>query len=96
VPALKALASTIYDSLEERGDMEPLDGDWEPAQIFFEERKVRTTDLAGTGDWKDWKDELEGVSATYSHRGVAVARVHCFMDVRGITLPPPAPVCNYA
>jgi hypothetical protein len=35
--------------------------DWEPARIFFEERKLRRADLGGAGDWIGWSDELDGV-----------------------------------
>jgi hypothetical protein len=35
--------------------------DWEPARIFFEERKLRRADLGGAGDWIGWSEELDGV-----------------------------------
>ena len=41
--------------------LEPRDGDWEPACIFFEERKLKRADLGGAGDWAGWSEELDGV-----------------------------------
>ena len=41
--------------------LEPRDGDWEPAHIFFEERKLKRADLGGAGDWAGWSEELDGV-----------------------------------
>ena len=41
--------------------LEPRDGDWEPARIFFEERKLKRADLGGAGDWAGWSEELDGV-----------------------------------
>lgn len=42
--------------------LEPVESDWVPAQIFFEERKVRRADLAGAGEWHGWSHELDDVS----------------------------------
>ena len=59
--ALKALTDTIYSSTLNRGSLAVTDEDWEPARIFFEERKLRRADLGGAGDWTGWSDELDGV-----------------------------------
>ena len=61
VDALKTLVDTIYSSLESRGVLEPFESDWEPAQAFFEERKVRTANLGGAGQWCGWSYELDNV-----------------------------------
>ncbi|KAF9530702.1 hypothetical protein CPB83DRAFT_810102 [Crepidotus variabilis] len=37
--------------------------DWEPARLFFEERKLRRVDLGGAGRWSGWSDELDGAYA---------------------------------
>jgi hypothetical protein len=59
--ALKALAQEIYASLwQEEGGCarEPQQDDWAPAQRFFDERRVRTADLGGAGEWQRWSEEL--------------------------------------
>lgn len=61
VAALRALADSIYLSLETRGILEPSESDWEPARDFFEERKVRRADLSGAGEWYGWSHELDNV-----------------------------------
>lgn len=61
VPALKALINTIYDSVAGRGVLEPTESDWEPARVFFDERKMVNGDIGGAGDWNGWSQELEGV-----------------------------------
>ena len=61
VDALKTLVDTIYSSLESRGVLEPVESDWEPAQVFFEERKVQRADLGGAGEWHGWSHELDNV-----------------------------------
>lgn len=38
---------------------EPQEVDWEPARRFFEQRRVRRTDLGGAGEWRQWSEELE-------------------------------------
>lgn len=63
VKALKKLVDTIYSRMEVSGILEPTEGDWEPARVFFEERKLRRSDLGGAGDWAGWSAELDGVSA---------------------------------
>lgn len=63
--ALKALTDTIYSSTRNRGSLAVTDEDWEPARIFFEERKLRRADLGGAGDWTGWSDELDGVSLLF-------------------------------
>ncbi|KAH9850465.1 hypothetical protein C2E23DRAFT_869926 [Lenzites betulinus] len=60
VAALKTLVTTIYSALEDRDALDPLDADWDPARVFFEERKVRRADLSGSGNWLGWNSELEG------------------------------------
>jgi hypothetical protein len=45
--------------------LEPRDGDWDPAHIFFEERKLRRADLGGAGDWAGWSEELDGVGLSF-------------------------------
>ncbi|OSX62954.1 hypothetical protein POSPLADRAFT_1169563 [Postia placenta MAD-698-R-SB12] len=59
VAALKELFRSIYSSIENRDVLIPVDGDWDPARAFFEERKVRRSDLGGAGDWRGWDTELE-------------------------------------
>ena len=62
VAALKALAYEIYASLEQEElgcPREPQEDDWEPARRFFEERRVRRTDLGGAGEWRRWSEDLE-------------------------------------
>ncbi|KAA1473316.1 hypothetical protein DENSPDRAFT_902320 [Dentipellis sp. KUC8613] len=61
--ALKELVNTIYDSIEARGISEPVDSDWDPARQFFEERKVRTSDLSGADVWSGWDQEFDGPDA---------------------------------
>jgi len=48
-------------SLSRGGGLDMTEGDWEPARLFFEERKLRRADLGGAGDWTGWSDELDGV-----------------------------------
>ncbi|KAF9484543.1 hypothetical protein BDN70DRAFT_872322 [Pholiota conissans] len=64
VNALKELTDTIYAriaaSASESGVLEPTEEDWEPARVFFEQRKLRRSDLGGAGDWTGWSDELDG------------------------------------
>ncbi|KAI0247533.1 hypothetical protein BJV78DRAFT_1244684 [Lactifluus subvellereus] len=62
VSALRALAHEIYSSLDEhpRGSGgEPEGDDWAPARRFFDERRVRRTDLGGAGEWHQWSEELD-------------------------------------
>ncbi|KAF7983593.1 hypothetical protein HWV62_20489 [Athelia sp. TMB] len=60
VQALKELQQTIYDAAAERDGLELLDGDWEPAKAFFEERRVLQGNADGAGDWNGWSQELDG------------------------------------
>ncbi|KAF8954836.1 hypothetical protein BDZ97DRAFT_1862662 [Flammula alnicola] len=62
VKALKELIDTVYSCMESKGTgiLEPTETDWEPARVFFEERKVRRSDLGSAGDWAGWSDELDG------------------------------------
>ncbi|TFK38518.1 hypothetical protein BDQ12DRAFT_631091 [Crucibulum laeve] len=62
IRALKDMVSTIYSRLEMTGDLQPSDDDWEPARVFFEERKVYRADLGGAGDWTGWSNELDGAN----------------------------------
>ncbi|KAI0641636.1 hypothetical protein C8Q79DRAFT_988423 [Trametes meyenii] len=73
VTGLKTLVNTIYLSLEDRDALEPLEGDWNPARAFFEERKVRQVDLSGAGSWLGWNSELE---STLSNSSPAVHLPH--------------------
>ncbi|KAG2148869.1 hypothetical protein DEU56DRAFT_782570 [Suillus clintonianus] len=66
VAALRALADSLYLSLETRGILEPSDSDWEPARVFFEERKVRRADLSGAGEWHGWSHELDNPDSELS------------------------------
>ncbi|KAG1820030.1 hypothetical protein EV424DRAFT_1403194 [Suillus variegatus] len=66
VAALRTLADSIYLSLETRGVLEPSESDWEPARIFFEERKVRRADLSGAGEWYGWSHELDNPDSELS------------------------------
>jgi len=65
VAALKALTQEIYAPLEQDA-RELQEGDWAHAQRFFDERRVRSTDLGGAGDWHRWSEEVndsgDGVS----------------------------------
>ncbi|KAF8876798.1 hypothetical protein CPB84DRAFT_1715003 [Gymnopilus junonius] len=63
VRALKELIDSIYSRMEVSGILEPTAMDWEAAHAFFEERKLRRSDLGGAGDWTGWGDELDGVYA---------------------------------
>ncbi|KDR73035.1 hypothetical protein GALMADRAFT_212991 [Galerina marginata CBS 339.88] len=60
VRALKDLIDSIYALSEGRGVLEPTESDWEPARAFFEDRKLRRSDLGGAGDWAGWSEELDG------------------------------------
>ena len=66
INALKELTDTIYAGVEAAGSgvLHPTEDDWEPARVFFEERKLRRSDLGGAGDWTGWSAELDGVSAS--------------------------------
>ena len=73
VAALQALAHEIYASLEQETPgcvREAQEDDWEPARRFFEERRVRRTDLSGAGEWHRWSEELDdendGVSLSFA------------------------------
>ncbi|KAK2465002.1 hypothetical protein APHAL10511_003078 [Amanita phalloides] len=60
VKALKELADTLYERADRSSEsLEMLDEDWEPARLFFEERKVRRADLGGAGDWNGWSHDLD-------------------------------------
>ncbi|PPQ88359.1 hypothetical protein CVT25_002105, partial [Psilocybe cyanescens] len=61
VKALKELIETVYSRMEPSGILEASEEDWEPARVFFEERKLRRSDLGGAGDWAGWSEELDGV-----------------------------------
>ena len=58
--ALKALTDVIYSRALDRGNLDIIEADWEPARVFFEERKLRRADLGGAGDWTGWSHELDG------------------------------------
>ncbi|KAH8105341.1 hypothetical protein BXZ70DRAFT_920533 [Cristinia sonorae] len=64
VPSLKAVVHAIYSRLEDRDVLEPSESDWEPARLFFEERKVQRSDLGGAGDWTGWSAELDGTETS--------------------------------
>ena len=62
IAALKVVAREIYASLEQQARgcaREPQEDDWEPARLFFEERRVQRTDLSCAGEWRRWSDELD-------------------------------------
>lgn len=61
VKALKNVIDDIYERASTRGNLDLKEEDWEPARLFFEERKLRRADLGGAGDWTGWSDELDGV-----------------------------------
>lgn len=44
--------------MEDRDTLEPTEEDWEPARVFFEQRKVKRSDLSGAGDWAGWDAEF--------------------------------------
>ncbi|KAJ7741223.1 hypothetical protein DFH07DRAFT_870179 [Mycena maculata] len=56
--ALKELTTLIYSRFESSASLVPIEGTWDPARAFFEERKVRRADLGGAGDWNGWSHEL--------------------------------------
>ncbi|KAJ7510878.1 hypothetical protein B0H11DRAFT_2183614 [Mycena galericulata] len=56
--ALKELASLIFSRFESSASLVPTESDWEPARIFFNERKVARLNLGGAGDWNGWSHEL--------------------------------------
>lgn len=62
VSALKALVNTIHDNVAGNRVLELTESDWEPARIFFDQRKMINGDIGGAGDWNGWSHELEGVS----------------------------------
>lgn len=66
VAALKELTSAIYSRLESSGQLQPTGSDWDPAEAFFEARKIRRPDLGGAGDWNGWGEEfgIEKVGST--------------------------------
>ncbi len=61
VKALKSVIDSIYLRASTRANLDLTEEDWEPARLFFEERKVRRADLGGVGDWMGWSNELDGV-----------------------------------
>ena len=90
VKALKTLIDTIYSSCTQAsgsGILEPTtESDWEPARIFFEERKLRRADLGGAGDWAGWSAELDGVRALFYYPPHAVKAAYgvalmCYVKV---------------
>jgi hypothetical protein len=79
VAALRTLAYDIYASLEQEAPgcaREPQEDDWEPAQRFFEERRVRHPDLGGAGEWRRWSEELDDENNGVSIRSSLVL---CFL-----------------
>lgn len=60
--SLKELVHLMYSQFFE----EPTDKDWQPALQWFDERKARTPDLGGAGDWAGWGPELDGLESTMS------------------------------
>ena len=64
--ALKELAESLYGRFTgSSASLELLEEDWEPARLFFEERKARVPDLGGVGDWNGWSHDLDVVSHRY-------------------------------
>jgi hypothetical protein len=59
ISGLKDLMSKIYS--QSGAGARPTGGQWEPAHVFFEERKVRRADLGGAGDWHGWSYEIDEV-----------------------------------
>jgi hypothetical protein len=59
VAALKQLTTTIYSLVESSGKLQLAGSDWNLAETFFEERKVREADLGGAGDWSGWSQEFD-------------------------------------
>ncbi|KAF8635765.1 hypothetical protein AX17_003864 [Amanita inopinata Kibby_2008] len=58
--ALKELADTLYARFDSTVALPAtVEVDWEPAQMFFEERQVRRPDLGGAGDWNGWSHDLD-------------------------------------
>jgi hypothetical protein len=57
--ALKALAQGIYGPLGQEEGRELREEDWAPARRFFDERRVRSTDLGGAGKWHRWSKEFD-------------------------------------
>ena len=54
---------SIYESLEDRETLEPLESDWAPAKAFFEERKAREPSPGSSSTWRGWSAELEASRA---------------------------------
>ncbi|EIN04515.1 hypothetical protein PUNSTDRAFT_76382, partial [Punctularia strigosozonata HHB-11173 SS5] len=71
VPALKRLISNIYSSLEDHDTLDISEADFDPARVFFEERKVQRADLGGAGDWRGWPSDLDGVRPDADSYGLA-------------------------
>ncbi|KAH9938813.1 uncharacterized protein BXZ73DRAFT_89188 [Epithele typhae] len=59
VAALKTLVSSLYDSLEDRDTLEPMDSDWEPVRAFFDERRVAEPRGGCSSSWEGWASELD-------------------------------------
>ncbi|KAG6856209.1 hypothetical protein H0H87_006605 [Tephrocybe sp. NHM501043] len=62
--SLKDLIKVIYDQCEDAGLLQPTESQWEPARIFFEERKIRRADI---GEWEGWSHDLGDTSEPNSH-----------------------------
>ncbi|KAG5645322.1 hypothetical protein DXG03_006511 [Asterophora parasitica] len=59
--ALKDLITRVYTECEETGWLHPAGAQWEPARVFFEERKVQRANLHGLVDWYGWSHELSKI-----------------------------------
>lgn len=74
--------------MEANGILEPTEMDWEAGQVFFEERKLRRSDLGGAGDWTGWSDELDGVSSSFPLPELILTFIRRFTRDRTIIILP--------
>ena len=51
---------------------------WEPARVFFDERKIRRADLGGAGDWSGWNNEFDEASIQTNHLALHELIILCF------------------
>lgn len=49
----------LYSLVEPSGKLQLTGSDWDLAENYFDERKVRDADLGGAGDWSSWSQEFD-------------------------------------
>ncbi|XP_006456441.1 hypothetical protein AGABI2DRAFT_188379 [Agaricus bisporus var. bisporus H97] len=64
VASLKQLTTMLYSLVEPSGKLQLNGSDWDLAENYFDERKVRDADLGGAGDWSSWSREFDLMKAT--------------------------------